>query len=145
MPAVMPITLHEAQTDAEIEACYPVLAQLRPHVPPEGFVALVRRLIEGGYRMAYAADEGMVRAVAGYRFLDQLVRGRVLYVDDLVTEKGMRSKGYGEALLTRLYDLARARECTALELDSGVHRAEAHRFYFRQRMTISAFHFVRPC
>jgi len=140
----MPTTLHEAQTDAEIEACYPVLSQLRPHVPPEGFAALVRRLMEGGYKMAYALDEGTVRAVAGYRYLDQLVRGRVLYVDDLVTEEGMRSRGYGEALLTWLYDLARTSQCTALELDSGVHRAEAHRFYFRQRMTISAFHFVRP-
>jgi len=145
MADAMSITLHEAQTDAEIEACYPVLAQLRPHVPPEGFVALVRRLTEGGYRVAFAADQGAVRAVAGYRYLDQLVRGRVLYVDDLVTEQGMRSRGYGEALLTWLYELARTTGCTALELDSGVHREAAHRFYFRQRMTISAFHFVRPC
>jgi GNAT superfamily N-acetyltransferase len=95
--------------------------------------------------MAYVAEEGAVRGVAGYRYLDQLVRGRVLYVDDLVTEEGMRSRGYGEALLGWLYELARSSGCTALELDSGVHRAEAHRFYFRQRMTISAFHFVRPC
>jgi GNAT superfamily N-acetyltransferase len=141
-------TVREAQTDAQIAACYPVMAQLRPHVPPEGFVALVRRLEAGGYRMAYAADtadSGEVRGVAGYRYLDQLVRGKVLYVDDLVTDQGMRSRGYGEALLTWLFDLARSAGCTALELDSGVHREAAHRFYFRQRMTISAFHFVRPC
>jgi GNAT superfamily N-acetyltransferase len=138
-------TVHEAQTDAEIDACYPVMAQLRPHVPAEGFAALIRRLQEGGYQMAYVRDEGEVRGVAGFRYLDQLVHGKVLYVDDLVTDQGMRSRGYGEALLDWLFALAQATGCTALELDSGTHRAEAHRFYFRHRMTISSFHFVRPC
>jgi GNAT superfamily N-acetyltransferase len=115
-------------------------------VPPEGFVALIRRLEAGGFRMACVTDDdGTVRAVAGYRYLDQLVRGRVLYVDDLVTDEAMRSHGYGEALLAWLYDLAQRTGCAALELDSGVHRAAAHRFYFRHRMTIAGFHFVRPC
>jgi GNAT superfamily N-acetyltransferase len=140
------VILEDARTDAQIAACYPVLAQLRPHVPAEGFVALIRRLEAGGYHLAYAADSEVVRAVAGYRYLDQLAaHGRVLYVDDLVTDEGTRSRGYGEALLTWLYELARSTGCTALHLDSGVHRAAAHRFYFRQRMTISDFHFVRPC
>ena len=38
-------------------------------------------------------------------------------------------------------DQAREEECDTLELDSGVQRAEAHRFYFTSRMTISSFHF----
>ena len=139
------MTVHEPETDAAIEACYPVLSQLRPHVPAGGFVPLIRRLEAGGYRLAAIADESAVRAVAGYRYLDQLVRGKVLYVDDLVTEEGLRSKGYGAALLDWLFELARKTGCAAFELDSGVQRAEAHRFYFRHRMTISAFHFVRPC
>jgi GNAT superfamily N-acetyltransferase len=137
--------VQEALTDEQIEACYPVMAQLRPHVPAEGFVARVRRMEAGGYRMAFVADDGGVRAVAGYRTLDQLVRGLVIYVDDLITDETARSRGYGEALLTWLYDRARSTGCTALELDSGVHRFDAHRFYFRHRMTISAYHFTRPC
>jgi len=139
------MTVHKAETDAEIEACHPVLAQLRPHVPADGFVALIRRLESGGYRLAYIADEDTVRAVAGYRYIDQLVHGKVLYVDDLVTEQELRSQGYGAALLDWLYELAQSTGCAAFELDSGVHRAAAHRFYFRHRMTISAFHFTRPC
>jgi phytoene dehydrogenase-like protein len=31
---------------------------------------------------------------------------------------------------------------SAVELDSAVHRAQAHRFYFRQRMHVLAFHFA---
>jgi GNAT superfamily N-acetyltransferase len=140
------MTVQEAETDAQIAACHPVLAVLRPHVPAEGFVDRVRRMAAGGYRLAYIADEsGTVRAVAGYRFLDQLVHGRNLYVDDLVTEPGLRSKGYGAALLAWLYELAQKSGCESFELDSGVQRAAAHRFYFRHRMTVSSFHFYRPC
>ena len=139
------LQVQEALTDAQIAGCWPVLAQLRTHVPMEGFVALVRRIESGGYRLAYIEDEGAVRAVAGWRILDQLVRGRVLYVDDLVTDTTHRSKGYGDALLAWCHAKARALECSALELDSGTHRHDAHRFYFRHRMTISSFHFVRPC
>ena len=139
------LRVQDATTDEQIAGCWPVLAQLRTHVPMEGFVALARRLERGGYRLAYIEDEGAVRAVAGWRILDQLVRGRVLYVDDLVTDATHRSRGYGDALLAWLYEKARSLGCTALELDSGTHRHEAHRFYFRHRMTISAFHFVREC
>ncbi|MBD0336919.1 MAG: GNAT family N-acetyltransferase, partial [Cyanobacteria bacterium Co-bin13] len=30
------------------------------------------------------------------------------------------------------------------QLDSGVHRAEAHRFYFREGLVITSFHFAKP-
>jgi GNAT superfamily N-acetyltransferase len=138
-------TIVEVTSDAQVAACHPVMAQLRPHIPSEGFVARVRQLETGGYRMACVIDDGEVRAVAGYRILDQLVRGRVLYVDDLVTDEQRRSRGHGDRLLTWLYDKARASGCSFIELDSGTQRVEAHRFYARHRMIISAFHFVRPC
>ena len=138
-------TVREALSDDAIAACHAVMFQLRPHVPAEGFVERVRDMEGTGYRLAFIEDAGAVRAVAGYRYLDQLVRGKVLYVDDLVTDAGSRSRGYGDALLDWLFDKACASGCTALELDSGVHRKEAHRFYFRKRMAISAYHFVRDC
>ena len=37
---------------------------------------------------------------------------------------------------------ARARGCENFELDSGVQRFDAHRFYFMKRMKISAYHFT---
>jgi hypothetical protein len=36
---------------------------------------------------------------------------------------------------------ARAAGCQSLELDSGVQRFDAHRFYLRNRMAISSHHF----
>jgi hypothetical protein len=39
----------------------------------------------------------------------------------------------------------RAREagCSVIDLDSGVQRLDAHRFYHREGLTISAHHFTK--
>ena len=138
------MTIHLAETDADVRRCFPVLVQLRPHLDPPTFVADVRRQQEGGYRLALLEDGGDVRAVAGYRVLEMLSRGRFLYVDDLVTDGAARSRGYGDRLFAWLLEQAQAEGCRRLDLDSGVERPAAHRFYFRKRMRIASFHFAVP-
>jgi len=138
------MTIVEATNDDAIAGACAVMRQLRPHLAEAGFVDLVRRQQQSGYRLAVLEDDERVQAVAGFRILDQLVRGRVLYVDDLVTDETARSRGYGDALFDWLVSRARDEGCTALELDSGVQRHGAHRFYLRKRMSISAYHFLLP-
>ena len=86
-------------------------------------------------------DEIGVRAVAGFRMLESLYAGRFCYVDDLVTDATGRSLGYGGVLFDWLVATARAEGCGRLELDSGVQRFAAHRFYLTKRMRISSHHF----
>jgi GNAT superfamily N-acetyltransferase len=133
-----------AETDTDIARCFPVMAQLRPHLVEADFVARVRRMQREGYYLAFVEDDGAVRAVAGYRFYDKLFSGQNLYVDDLVTDATARSRGHGKALLTWLVAQARARGCDNFELDSGVQRHDAHRFYLRERMKIASYHFTLP-
>jgi GNAT superfamily N-acetyltransferase len=130
-----------AETDAEIDSCFPVMSLLRPHLRREDFVGLVRSMLPQGYRLAYLIADGAVQAVVGYRIIDMLRTGRMLEVDDLVSAESSRSKGYGKQLLNWCYDLARSSGCSVVELDSAVHRADAHRFYFRERMYVLGFHF----
>jgi GNAT superfamily N-acetyltransferase len=115
--------------------------QLRTELREADFVGRVRRQEAGGYQLAFLEDEGQVRAAAGFRLMDNLVRGRILYVDDLVTDAAVRSKGYGRQLLEWLVDRAKHERCAALELDSGVQRHDAHRFYLSNRMIIASHHF----
>lgn len=138
------MALKPAETDAEIRRCFPVLAQLRPHLDSETFVVDARQQMEGGYRLVYLEDAGSVRGVAGYRVLEMFSRGRFLYVDDLVTDAESRSRGYGDALFGWLVDRAKEEGCRRLDLDSGVQRSGAHRFYFRKRMRLASFHFTLP-
>ncbi|MEU9305842.1 GNAT family N-acetyltransferase [Streptomyces sp. NPDC048269] len=81
---------------------------------------------------------------AGWRIVANTSQIRKLYVDDLVTASTARSTGVGRALLAHLEEHARTADCTALKLDSGTHRSDAHRFYFRERMAVTAFNFVKP-
>lgn len=133
--------IRKAITDEEILSCHPVLAQLRPHVDAAALVPAVRRMEKEGYALAYLADGGGVRAVAGYRIIEMLRTGRMLEIDDLVTSSETRSHGYGRLLFEWVVEEGRQNGCSHVELDSAVHREHAHRFYFRQRMHVLGFHF----
>ena len=131
-----------AESDEHISRCFPVMRQLRPHVPEAGFVNTVRQQNRSGYVLAYLEEEGTVMSVAGFRVIENLVSGRMLYVDDLVTLEEHRSRSHGKAMFDWLVQRARGEGCNYLELDSGVQRFQAHRFYLTNRMIISAHHFV---
>jgi len=129
-------------TDEEILSTREVMRQLRPHVPFDEYLAIIRRMkLTDGYQLAALYDENTVRAVAGYRFMEMLHAGKIIYVDDLNTDERFRSKGYGKALLDWLKNEGKAQGCAQIQLDSGVQRESAHRFYFRERLTISSYHF----
>jgi GNAT superfamily N-acetyltransferase len=134
-----------AESDNDVMRCFPVMAELRPHLGRDEFLPRIRRMQqENGFYLAFIEQGREVRAVAGYRYLDLLFSGLTLYVDDLVTDPRHRSAGHGRTLLHWLQDQARAKGCTTLTLDSGVQRADAHRFYFRERMVIQGYHFLLP-
>jgi GNAT superfamily N-acetyltransferase len=118
------------------------MVQLRSHLTPASFRERTHNQHREGYEIAFVQDGGVVTAVAGFRVMEMLAYGRILYVDDLVTDEAERSKGHGEALVDWLLEYARARDCVELQLDSGVQKFRAHAFYFRKRMHISAYHFA---
>lgn len=131
-----------AESDEQIAATWDVMRQLRPHLAQAEYVARVRALMASdGFRLAALTDEGEVRAVAGYRFMDMLYCGRLLYVDDLVVDERVRSRGHGSRLLDWLKAEARGNGCSELQLISRVTREQAHRFYFREGLGIECFQF----
>lgn len=136
MPIIRP------ETDDEILSTYDVMAQLRPHLQRDDYVRTIRAMAEtDGYRLAAVEDGGEVRAVAGYRFMHMLYCGKLLYVDDLVSDERARSRGYGKQLLDWLKDEGRRNGCSELQLISRVTREQAHRFYFREGLGIECFEF----
>ena len=132
-----------ARSAEEIRRCFPVMRELRTHIVAEDeFVRRVQRQQAEGYLLAYLESAGAIRACAGYRYVEMLFAGKFLYVDDLVTRAGDRSLGCGGQLFDWLMQEARKNNCTQLQLDSGVQRFDAHRFYLAKRMKISSHHFV---
>jgi GNAT superfamily N-acetyltransferase len=122
---------------------------LRTHYEGEG--EFVRRVDDvqraEGYRLVGVFDGGEhCVAVAGFRELNNLAWGHVLYVDDLSTHPDARGQGHGRALLEWCALEAGRLGCAALHLDSGVeaNRLDAHRLYLNTGMRITSFHFAKP-
>lgn len=130
-----------AHTDAEIQACYPVLRELRPHLVEAEFVTRIRRQASAGYRLVCAMKSTPV-AVAGFRVSENLAWGRFLYVDDWITLPQHRSQGIGGQMFVWLKAHGIQQGCTQLHLDSGLQRLDAHRFYLREWIEKTGFHFA---
>ena len=116
--------------------------QLRPHLPQD-YVGRMKEVFGGGAEMAVAIVGSRVAGVAVFRILEKTFTGRELYCDDLVTDEKQRSTGVGHALITYMEKIGRERRCDVLALDSGTQRQQAHKFYFREQMPITAFHFSK--
>jgi GNAT superfamily N-acetyltransferase len=136
-------TIALIEMPADLARAYEVVRELRTHLALEAFVAQVeRQRTREGYRLAALTADGRVRTVAGYRFLETLAWGRILYVDDLVTRAADHGAGYGTSMFAWLVGEARAAGCAQLHLDSGVQRFGAHRFYLAQGLDITSHHFA---
>ena len=129
--------------DERWAATLPVLQELRPHLDAAALRDVYAEGHPQGYRFLAAFDGDRCLGVAGWRLVATAHVGRKLYVDDLVTASAARSTGVGRALLGELERRARAAGCSVLDLDSGVQRHDAHRFYFRERMHVSSHHFTK--
>ena len=139
------MTIRIAESDQDIKRGFVVMRELRPHITTENdFLSRVRSQMAQGYKLAILEEDNTPVACAGYRVLEMLYTGRMLYVDDLVTLPARRSQGFGDKLMDFLMEQARREKCVEFHLDSGTQRKEAHRFYFRRGMLINAFHFGQP-
>ncbi|QNI36394.1 GNAT family N-acetyltransferase [Edaphobacter albus] len=130
-----------AENSEQIARCFSVMHQLRPKLREEEFVARIQQQQREGYRLAFLESQGKIVSVAGFRVMHVLWSGKTLYVDDLITDEAMRSRGFGEQMIAWLVARAREEGCETFSLDSGTHRQQAHAFYFRQGLRITDFHF----
>ncbi len=138
------ITLRHAETDREVAACFPVVQQLRPHLADsDELVARVARQRAAGYRILAAWRDGGPIGLAGYRIEENLIHGRFVYVDDLVTTERERRHGVGALLLDAVAAEGRRLGCGRLVLDTALDNVLAHRFYYRQGLLARALRFSR--
>lgn len=137
----MAASIFHAETDEQIAATFDVLQQLRPQLERDRYVATRTLMGSDGLRVLALEDDGVVRAVATYRVMNMLYCGRLIYIDDLVADERVRSRGYGAQLIAQIKDEARELGCSEAQLISRVTREQAHRFYFRQGFGIECFHF----
>ena len=124
------LTIKELHSKNEILEAFPIMKQLRKHLDEEAYLDLVLEAKEKDrYKMFALIDEGEIVAVTGFKPMITLYYGRFVWVCDLVTDTNMRSKGYGEKLLTYVHEWAKENNYESIALSSGIQRTDAHRFY----------------
>lgn len=133
---------------AETHLAYEAMLELRPHIGAEPqFVARVNDVQRpAGYRLVASFDDDdptTAAAAAGFHIGDMLAWGHFLYVEDLVTSESARRAGHATRLLDWLLAEAERNRCDSFQLDSGVHRHDAHRLYLGWGLSITGHHFGR--
>lgn len=118
--------------DKNFTTFFPLIRELRPHLKEESFRELYAEAHRADrYTLVGLERDGVLVAAMGYRILHDLVHGRHLYIDDLVTTESARSQGIGAVLLRHAEALAKELSCTNLRLCTGVANEGGKRFYER--------------
>ncbi len=120
-----------AKNQEDLQNCYHVIKELRPHLTFEDFIYIyTQSQVKDDYELVFITnDKNIVLAVMGYRILFDFVRGKHIYIDDLVITEMHRSLGLGAKLLKYAEQLAAEHQCKTLRLCTGVENNRAIKFY----------------
>ena len=62
---------------------------------------------------------------------------------NLIVDESARGRGIGKALLDEFERIAIENGCVSIEADSGKHRVDAHRFYYREGFVCEHYKFTK--
>jgi GNAT superfamily N-acetyltransferase len=121
-----------ARTNLDLEKCYSVLKELRPHLSLVDYMSIYEQSHNhNGYEIIAIEENNKILAVMGYRIFYDFVRGKHVYIDDLVSTKNARSKGLGAELLNYAEKIAKESNCNSLRLCTGLDNERGMSFYER--------------
>jgi GNAT superfamily N-acetyltransferase len=115
------------------------------YTPPDWDPARAERAVkeaieDDGATMLVAADgDRFVGLCSAYLELNSIRFGQRCWVEDLAVDPERRSEGIGGALLDAAEDWAREQGATHFELDTGLDRLDAQRFYERRDPATKGF------
>ena len=122
----------------ETASVFAALSVLRPTLNDiNQFVEQVNNVQRAqGYRLLGLFEAGKTNAVAvcGFREKTDLVSGRHIHIDDLITIPQSRRCGYASRLLDKVREIAAEQGIAQIHVDChvGSERTIAHRVYFQQ-------------
>lgn len=131
----------QGSSDLNWQKAFPVLLQLREGLTWPRLTEVLNASFAQRPQFIAMVDADECVAVAAFRLMANTHIGLVLYVDDLVVDERWRSLGFGRKMMDEIKRRAKMLGAKAVDLDSGVQRNSAHRFYFENGFHISSHHF----
>ncbi|MFT8980668.1 MAG: GNAT family N-acetyltransferase [Bifidobacterium sp.] len=137
------VSFHDMQGfhDPSWDQAFAILIQLRDTLTRDELQTVIDEGTPQGLRFTAMFDGQTCVAIAGWRLFANTHLMRVLYVDDLCVDASRRSQHYGHLFIDELRRRAIELGAHAIDLDSGVQRFAAHRFYMDNDFHISSHHF----
>jgi GNAT superfamily N-acetyltransferase len=133
--------IKQIYTLTELNDCFKLFKELRPHLKDnQDFVNRVSQQMNEGYKLFVITEEKQKVAGIGFRLLNMLAQGKVLYIDDLITISNGRNHGYGRSLLEYAISFAKEVDCNAVHLDTGFTRYDAHKLYLKMGFKLHCHH-----
>ncbi len=133
---------------SDLDAIVPLLQQLWPETELDRgklSVVFARGLSSDDQHFFCADRAGAILAFCSLSFRNSIKRqGPLAFIEELVVDESMRGQGLGGRMLDHAIAMARERGCPVIELESGSHREEAHRFYLERGFEHRALYFSRP-
>lgn len=136
----------KAATKADIEICKEAILEFRGNLNPKTVVDQVFDMINHeGFQLVFIPNADATKAAAfiGYRKLNLLRTGPMIYVDDLFTSPDFRGLGYAGALLDHVANQAAHEGIKSIHLDSGYALHTAHRLYLNKGYYLACNHFAK--
>jgi len=135
--------IKEAFSHEDIEKCIPVLLQLEHPLNEENLLLKVRVQMTSGYRLIFTEQNNEVTAVLGFRHINCLSRGSVLYIDDLITRCDVRRQGFASALVNHVREIiSKSIGCNQILLDCAYQMHDAHKIFLKLGFNLSSHHFI---
>lgn len=132
------------QSKDDLEKCFPLMKELRPHLLIEEFLSIYHEVHQKDqYEIVVIEKDNQFLALMGYRVMTDFVRGRHLYIDDLVSTEKIRSKGLGAKLLQHAEQIAQDHNCKTIRLCTGIENERGVKFYEKNGWTKRAFAYVK--
>lgn len=139
------IRLSLIESEQDYQSAFAVMQELRPHLTDVAmFKAQIQRQQTQGYSLLAAWRGEVLAGLAGYRLQENLLYGKFLYLDDLVTTSDSRRDGIGAKLIEACREEAKKQGCANFVLDTALANALGQRFYFRQGLLAVGMHFRQP-
>lgn len=125
----------------DIAKCYDVYKELRPYLnSSDELVERISAQFNENFRLLAIEDDNLVVACCGFREMNTLAWGKIIYIDDLATHSFYRRRGYANKLLDYVILYAKKNSFVQIHLDTGFQRYTAHKLYLNNGFIIDCHH-----
>lgn len=128
----------------DMEAVYRLIRQLSSHTfTKDQFIDCFIYNLENGCILVYEKDH-FIRGCAAYsiHYLLHFSR-KTAEIVNLVVDESCRGQCIGKELLYAIEQIAIEKGCVCIEVDSGKHRKDAHRFYEQEGFNSDHYKFTK--